>query len=118
MSGMSYKQRDIVLLPFPYTDLSSSKKRPAMVVSSNVFNSASGDVVCCLITTNPNEDRFTVKLSNSDVEDGVLHYESILKPYRIFTVDKKIVLKKLCSLKKQRFGKVMEKLRSLFAGAS
>lgn len=112
---MSYNQRDIVLLPFPYIDLSASKKRPALVISGDAFNSASEDVVCCLITTNPKADSFTIKLSGPDVEDGRLHYESTIQPYRIFTVDKKTILKKLCALKKPKFGKVLLKLRSLFA---
>ncbi len=112
---MICRQRDVLLLPFPYTDLSASKKRPALVLSSDAFNNSSEDVVCCLITTNPKEDKFTVRLSGSDVDDGELHYESILKPYRLFTVDKKSVLKKLCALKKPVFGKVVQKLRSLFS---
>ncbi|PIN85194.1 MAG: hypothetical protein COV47_03445 [Candidatus Diapherotrites archaeon CG11_big_fil_rev_8_21_14_0_20_37_9] len=58
MSGMTYNQADIILLPFPYSDLSSSKKRPALVISNNKFNSFSNDFICCLITTNPQKRQF------------------------------------------------------------
>ena len=52
VSGIIYKQREIVLLPFPYSDLSSTKKRPALIVSNNNYNERFNDVVVCVITSN------------------------------------------------------------------
>jgi len=113
--GMNYKQTDIVLLPFPYSDLSSSKKRPALVLSNNSFNDSSSDLVCCLITTNPRKDNLSVQISDSDVSNGKLHFESRVKPYRLFTVDNKIAVKKLCSLKKEKFNLVINKLNKIIS---
>lgn len=41
---------DVVLVPFPFTDQSGTKKRPAVVVSSNGYNAARRDVVIMAIT--------------------------------------------------------------------
>lgn len=111
---MNYKQGDIVLLPFPYSDLSTAKKRPALVVSNNTFNASSDDFVCCLVTTNPKQDKYTIQITENDVEQGKLSFASTVKPYRIFTTDKKIVVKKLCALQKTKLRLVADKLCKLF----
>src|SRR5437899_3020971 len=50
-STTSYKRGDVVLVPFPFTDLSSAKQRPALVVSADVFNSTRDDVLVAAITS-------------------------------------------------------------------
>ncbi|HEX4534718.1 MAG TPA: type II toxin-antitoxin system PemK/MazF family toxin [Rhizomicrobium sp.] len=42
---------DIVLLPFPFTDQSASKKRPAAVISNGAYNSARPDIVVAAVTS-------------------------------------------------------------------
>lgn len=46
-----YKKWDVVLVPFPFTDLSSFKKRPALILSPDQYN-ATGDIVIAFITSN------------------------------------------------------------------
>ena len=71
--GINIDQRSVVLLPFPFSDFSNSKKRPALVVSNNEFNKKSEDVVCCLITSNPGV-KYGVKITNKDMESGFLEF--------------------------------------------
>ncbi|MFH1182281.1 MAG: type II toxin-antitoxin system PemK/MazF family toxin [Candidatus Woesearchaeota archaeon] len=111
--GTSIEQRSIVLLPFPYTDLSSAKKRPALVVSNNRFNKASDDVVCCLITSNPAEVPHIISVTNKDMEKGFLEFDSKIKPYRLFTVSKRIVYKTIGLLKKEKYVLVAGEIRNL-----
>lgn len=112
---MSYNQQDIVLLPFPYSDLSTSKKRPALVLSNNDFNKQSSDLICCLITTNPKQDKYSIHIDENNVENGKLFFKSRIKPYRIFTVDSKIILKKLCKLKTDKFNETIENLHKIIS---
>ena len=53
--GTMYKQRDIVLIPFPYSDLSGAKQRPALIISNKNL-SKSQDRMCCLITSTNTKD--------------------------------------------------------------
>ena len=50
-STTRFRRGDIVLVPFPFTDLTSSKRRPALVVSPDSFNQAMQDVVLAAITS-------------------------------------------------------------------
>jgi len=48
-----YRQRDIVLVPFPFSDLSAHKVRPVLILSNDMYNQRSADVVVCGLTTDP-----------------------------------------------------------------
>ncbi len=88
--GMNYDQGDIVLMPYPYPDLSSSKKRPALVISNSLFNPKQEDLITCLITTNLEQDSHSVIIDSKDLVIGSLPAKSKIKPYRIFTAEKKL----------------------------
>lgn len=111
-AGTDIEQRAIILVPFPFSDLSSSKKRPALVVSNAVFNKKNEDIVCCLITSNP-EARNAVKITNKDMEIGFLEFESMVKPYRLFTVSKSIIYKILGRLSIEKSHVVVAEIEKL-----
>ena len=46
-------QGDIVLIPIPFTDLSSQKRRPVIVISNDSYNQTTADVVVVAMTSNP-----------------------------------------------------------------
>ena len=94
-AGTGIEQRSIILMPFPYTDLSGAKKRPSLVVSSSDFNSRNDDVICCLITSNPEDSQHSIRINNKDMENGYLEFDSKVKPYGIFTINKKLIYKVL-----------------------
>jgi len=94
--GMKYNQRDIVLVPFPYSDLTAIKQRPALIISNKKLNK-SQDRMCCLITSVQSKDGILVK--KEDFEEGKLPFESWIKPHRIFSVDIKVIRRKLCKVK-------------------
>ena len=54
-STTRYRRGDIVLVPFPFTDLSSTQKRPALVVSPDRFNAHAQDVLLVAITSQPGD---------------------------------------------------------------
>ncbi len=111
-AGTSIEQRAVVLLPFPFTGLSGNKKRPALVISNTEFNRKNEDVICCLITSNPNV-RDGVKITKNDMDSGFLEFESTLKPYRLFTAKKTIIYKVLGKLSKQKHRATTEEIKKL-----
>ncbi len=88
-----YEQKDVVLIPFPYSDLTGSKQRPALILSNKSVNKTE-DRICCLITSQPAQDGI---LMNS-FESGKLPFKSWVKPHRLFTIHKRIIKKKLCTI--------------------
>ncbi|MBS3105779.1 type II toxin-antitoxin system PemK/MazF family toxin [Candidatus Woesearchaeota archaeon] len=95
---------DVVVLPFPYSDLSSSKKRPALIIAIL----GGDDVVLCQITSRQRDDRYSINLKDADFKQGKLDLESYIRPNRIFTADKSIILYKIGSLKENKIQEVIE----------
>jgi len=99
--GIVYEQKNIVLVPFPYTDLTQNKKRPALLLSNVIGD----DFLCCLITSKQANDGILL-----DDLEGNLPLQSWVKPHRIFTVDKRIILKKLCSITPELHENIISKI--------
>ncbi len=98
-----YEQGEIVLIPFPYSDLTGVKKRPALIVSNKKLNN-SDDRLCCLITSNKPKEGILI----NSFQKGKLPFQSWVKPHRLFTVNKKIVAKSLCRVTKGFHKKVFD----------
>ena len=111
---MNCKQREIVLVPFPYSDLSATKKRPVLIVSNDEYNSKFQDVVVCVITSNLFKDDYSLTLSNDDLETGILPEPSVIKAHKLFTIDKEKILKQFSLLKPGVYQNVKSKLSELF----
>lgn len=114
MSGIIYKQREIVLLPFPYSDLSFTKKRPALIVSNNNYNERFNDVVVYVITSNLFKDDFSIEIENADLDYGILPEESVVKIHKLFTIDKSKIIKKFSIVGIEYFNGVIKILTDLF----
>ncbi len=102
---------DVVVIPFPFSDLSGSKRRPAFVL----FDLPGDDIVLCQITSQNTKDKFSVELVQSDFANGSLPLNSYIRPTRIFTADKSIIIRKAGSVKKNIAdtvaGKIIELLK-------
>ena len=68
---MPYRQGDIVLVSFPFTDLSSSKRRPALVLSPDSFNAAGEDLVLAAVTSHITDDPNTRSISGAETSRRV-----------------------------------------------
>ncbi len=107
--GKMYEQRDIVLIPFPYSDLSESKQRPALIISNNLMNKTE-DRMCCLITRSARKEDLIIK--KEDFESGTSPFKSFVRPQRIFTIHQAIIKKKLCTVNENFHDNVINKLNS------
>ncbi len=105
-----YEQKDIVLIPFPFSDLSGNKQRPALIVSNNKLNK-SDDRICCLVTSNDSSN--SLKINKTDQKNGELPFQSYVKPHRLFTIDKNIVKKKLCSVSDSFYNEIESDIQDL-----
>jgi mRNA interferase MazF len=83
----AFVKGDLVIAPFPFSDLSAAKKRPALVVTALTGD----DVVLYQITSQASRDNYAISLVD-DFTHGGLHRSSNIRPNRIFTTDSKIIL--------------------------
>lgn len=113
MSGTRYRQRGIVLVPFPYSDLSSAKRRPVLIVSNNNYNQKFQDVVVRVITSNKHKDSYSAKLEDDDLEISVLPQGSIVKAHKLFTIQQNKIIKKFSVVKVEYFEKIADKIKHL-----
>jgi mRNA interferase MazF len=84
----------VVLLPFPYTDLSDTKLRPCLLLAS----AGREDWIACQITSNPFGDSDAVALPPAKFSSGGLRYVSYLRPAKLFTAHESLVVTSLGSL--------------------
>ena len=96
--------RSIVLVPFPFSDLSQTKLRPALVLAE----ADRGDCILCQITSNPYGDSRAIALTNTQLAAGSLHKISYARPSKLFTANHNLMQKEIGSLKADAFRQVIE----------
>jgi len=103
---------DVVVIPFPFSDLTQAKRRPAFVIA----NLEGDDVILCQITSKIVKDMYSLPLDDSDFEDGSLKQPSNIRPNRIFTADSHIVLYRVGNLKQGKINEVIAKVVEIVRG--
>ena len=94
---MAYKRFDVVVVPFPFTDRSSEKRRPALVISdAEAFNDRIGHSVMAMITTAIHSE-WPLDVQIEDLDAAGLPSSSIVR-MKLFTLDHRLVLRKIGSL--------------------
>jgi len=108
---MMFKQGEIIIVPFPFSDLSSIKNRPVLIISKS---NNSEDIITCGITSNLKDSKNSVLIDDSSLEYGKIPKKSLIKVDKLFTLDKSIVKKKVARVNKETFNQVKKVLDSLF----
>jgi len=111
--GTMYRQGDILLIPIPYSDLTSNKKRPVLVLSNDDYNIKTEDIIVAAITSNITSKEYSILISNKDMQEGNLHVNSCIRVDKIYTLSQSIVIKKFGAVKPEIINNVKEKLREL-----
>ena len=103
-----------MLVPFPFTDLTGQKRRPALVVSPDGFDRQ--DFVLCAITSrlSPRLLAWDVALNPEDVEGGVLPRASVIKGGKLFTMHRRLIVGRFAAAREQKVQEVLGVLRRLF----
>lgn len=97
---------DVVVVPFPFSDLTRSKRRPALVIGELEGN----DLILCQITSHSVRDRYAVPIDENDFETGTLRQRRNLRPNRIFTADRHIILYRAGHLKPEKMNEVIKEI--------
>ncbi|MEO7264122.1 MAG: type II toxin-antitoxin system PemK/MazF family toxin [Ferruginibacter sp.] len=100
------KKGDIVLVIFPFTDLSASKRRPALILSVSTNN-----VILAFITSKPSEVDSVIKVIPSPINN--LQEESTIILGKIFTGNKSLIKGKIGEIEKDYYPKINEAIFSL-----
>ena len=109
-----YKQRDVVLMPFPFSDLSGQKVRPVLILSNDAYNHQSADVVVCGLTTNLSPAPYSIIIEVTDVEQpGTLRHKSKIKADTIASLEQSILIKQIARLKLPVFRRVIAEIEDL-----
>lgn len=97
---ISYKRGDIVLVPFPFTDFSTLKQRPALVISSDAFNRSREDAILVAITSQHDSaskgGNYAIKGAEQK-RSGLLR-EGVVLVGKIITIDQRLIRGRIGSL--------------------
>ena len=109
-----YPQGTVVLVPFPFTDLSARKRRPALVVSPEGFHEE--DLILCAITSRaPAEPaEWELRLVADDLVERHLPKPSIIRVGKLFTLHRALVIGRFGTVRTEKLAEVLERLRALF----
>ena len=89
---MIFQQKELVLLPYPFSNQEGSKVRPAIIVSNNNFNKRCEDCVMVPLTTVIKDEPFSLILTQDNIESGKLLKRSRIRIDKIFTIKKTSLL--------------------------
>jgi mRNA interferase MazF len=92
-----YKPGNVVLIPFPFTDLSTIKQRPAVILSSSRFNQYHHDVIIAAITSHVTQKLMSdeYRLNATEQHRAGLPKPSIVKLGKIVTLDQRLIRRQL-----------------------
>ena len=113
LSGIMLKQRNIILIPIPFTDLTSQKKCPAIIISNDTYNETHEDIIVVALTSNVEQRDFTILLTGDDMEEGTLKVTSMIRVDKIYTLNKSIILKTFGRVKPYILSKTKDSLLKL-----
>lgn len=102
----TFKKGDIVICDFPFSNLTQSKLRPALVITQNIFCS----YLLCPITSQCNSNEFTIALSDIELVDGGLNIDSLIRTDVLFTINENKIDHYSGCLNESKIQVVIEKL--------
>lgn len=109
------EQGDIVLIPVPFTDLSSQKRRPVIVISNDAYNRAAADIVVIAMTSNPDPADYSFTVTSSDLEKGALNRPGKVRVDKIYTLSQSIVVKTFGRVNAATLDRIRKTLQDLTA---
>jgi mRNA interferase MazF len=94
----------VILVPFPFSDLSHSKLRPAVVLA----DAGRGDWILCQITSKSYSDSRAIELNSSSFAKGSLHTVSYARPGKLFTANQSLIIRQVGTSKDEALNQVID----------
>ena len=99
----------VVLIRFPFSDLSRSKLRPAVVIAEVDH----GDWILCQVTSQPYSDSQAIEISDESFQQGSLQRVSYVRPGKLFTAHSTLIRRRVSQLKSEVLKQIVEKIKKL-----
>lgn len=112
--GTRFKQGDVVMVYVPFSNLTDSKNRPALVISNSDYNLIGEDIIICGITSNLTEREYSIDLDQKDMAEGRIYFPSRIKAEKIFALEKSIINRKIGRVNAITLNQTKEALSQLF----
>lgn len=115
----AYRQGDVVLVPFPFTNLEAEKRRPAVIISADWYNTIKPDVIAAAATSSiPNQlERDEMLLKGQDLQTAGFPKETVIKAGKIFTIEQSRIVKPLGRLSPAIQKRLLDLVGEVFYGA-
>ena len=104
----------VVLVRFPFSDLSQTKLRPAVVLA----DAGRGDCILCQVTSKPYGDTLAIKLEDVSFSTGSLRVLSYARPGKLFTANQDLIISEVATLNSQSLGQVVDAVVDLLRTGS
>jgi mRNA interferase MazF len=107
------KQGAIVLIPVPFTDLSSMKRRPVIVISNDDYHQTTPDMVVVAMTSNPTVNLYSFTITTADLSQGSLNRPGTVRVDKIYTLDQSLTVKNFGQVNERTLDQIRALLRDL-----
>ena len=104
---------DLILAPFPFSDLSGSRIRPVIVLA-DVRNGQENDWIVCQVTSRNYQSRDDIAIVQSDLRQGRLALDSWARPGRLHTLNERVFVRTIGRLTDAKLAEVLTAVRALF----
>ena len=96
----AFTKGDIVLFPFPFTDLTQRRLRPCLVLSEEMNR----DLILCQITSKlSKKDKYVVELKKQETLEGTLDLDSYIRTNMLFTASKDQIINFVCKIQRRKY---------------
>jgi mRNA interferase MazF len=111
---MQVDQNDLVLLPYPFSNLKDTKVRPALIISNDNFNRKSDDCLMVPLTSVIKDEPYSIIIQSEDLSSGKLLQTSRIRADKIFCAEKSLILLKIGTVNSKILNLVKQELLKLF----
>ena len=111
------EQGDIVLIPVPFTDLSSVKRRPVIVISNSAYNRKSADMIVVAMTSNPAAVDHSFAITSSHLSKGTLNRPGTVRVDKVYTLSQSIAVKTFGRLNETVLDSIRRGLQDIVAAS-